>query len=1000
MPPKFDDVGDLTKPPKFDDVPRRQPGVIQQKTPIPRPVPELEPEEERVAAMSLGGFVKNVLDQAWDMGKGLVTGTAEGWKQILNTPAKTWGEILQNPSAVTEGTWDVAKKIGSVTFGSESDYAKHGVRVLYDKPLTPVLDAMTLLSLGGAGATRLGTAANSKRLIDIGAKMSEMPAKLGRKIFELPARAVGIDPASLSFLRKSEGKHKAIGETLKAELKAELEPALKKMPDAEKMALDKVLQEGASAEEIAALPDRVKAVLQTYDNFLVYREKRIIDRGIRTRQELDDVVAKKYAARKFGNIDDTSVAQAKAEIKAIEQAGGRKPVYTPAVYKNELTIEDLFDDLLFPTNVSKGKGGPSFLKAYKGGRGISDPTVYIGQSIDRFIEMESRLSFMDELMREGYIRPAREGDVALSHILPDGIGKKYIDYENRVKSLGAKKLRGDLGPDVAAEKIVYDDVVTRKYLGALKELAAKDATTASFLKWTFYRPSGPWRPILHTYDKVLNALKQGFTVYNPKWVTGNVMGDAILSTMAGHLGLEWRQVKKILGNLPPNLRPRVQSISRELADGPLTTRISDFMGSLAQNADDFARNGIWTREAARQVKAAAVSGSISQEALIKALREIGDSPSLISKIYNELQNLDEEVARALPGIAEQQNIVAKLGKLKVLTSAQRGQFVRAHLELLNARSFVRDRMIRAGELEKRIPELRRLQAISDQALQRANDFLGDYLGLGPIERGVFRRAVPFFPWAKAMTQLAFKLPFIAPKMTFLWNRYAQAMMTMVDDPELPDWLKGYIPAYIRENGDVVWVRLSGIMPFANMASSRFSDTEIPRLLAFWEANPFISVGMKAVGARNEFFWAGNVPTDEPVVSIGDGTIARFLPNGKIETVVPQDTLTHQLMGLFPVVQLIRQAVSEYDINKGPLMNPDGTYQYPVELWQRLLAMAGPKSMVKDPEKLKMIERRWSMKRVQDLRKQIRSASPERRQQILDILQDRSKGYYRKREANF
>lgn len=990
---------DNPRPIKFD-LPRRQPGVTVQKAPTPRPVPELTPEAGRVEPMSVGGFVENVLDQAWEMGKGLVTGTTEGWKKILSTPAETWGEILKNPGAITEGTWDVAKRIGSVTFGSESDYAKHGVRVLYDKPLTPILDAMTLLSLGGAGATRLGVAAKSQKLIDIGAKMTEMPAKLGRKLFELPARAIGVSPESLTFLRKSEGKHKAIGETLKAELKAELDPVLKKMPESDKILLDKVLQEGATVEEFAALPANVKATIQTYDNFLEYREGRLIKRGFRNRQELDDVVAKKYAARKWSNIDDAHVAQAKAEIKALGDAGGRKPVYTPAVFNNELTIEDLFDDLLFPTNVSKGKGGPSFLKPYKGGRGNSDPTVYITNSIDRFVEMESRLSFMDELMREGYIRPARSGDVALSHIMPDGIGKKYIDFENRVKSLGVKGLRGEKGVDAAMDAIFEGDAL-KKYIAPLKELAAKDATTASFLKWTFYQPSGPWRPLLRTYDKILNGLKQSFTVYNPKWVTGNVVGDAVLSVMAGHLGLEWRQVKKILASLPPNLRPRVKSISRELADGPLSTRISDFMGSLAQSADDFARNGIWTREVSRQLKAAGLKGAVSQDALIAALREVGESPGLISKLYNELQNLDEDVARAFPGISQHKAIVDKIASSgKPMTSAQRGQFVRSHTELLKARSYVRDRMTRAADIEKRIPGIQRLQEISDQALQRANDFLGDYLGLGPIERGVFRRIVPFYPWAKAMTQLAFKLPFIAPKMTFLWNRYAQAMMTMVDDPDLPDWLRGYIPAYIRENGDIAWVRLSGIMPFANMASSRFGDTKIPKLLAFWEANPFISVGMKMAGARNEFFWAGSVPTDEPVVSIGDGTIARFLPNGKIETVVPQDTLIHQLMGLFPVVQLMRQAVSEYDINKGPLMNPDGTYQYPVELWQRLLAMAGPKSMVKSPEKLKMMERRWTMNRIRDLKKQIRSASPERRQQILEILQDRSKGYYRKRESNF
>lgn len=987
--------------------------------PTPTPVATQEPLQPE--PMTPLGFTKNVLDQAWDIGKGLVTGTVAGYSKLIQTPLKTYGEILTHPKAIIDGVWDTVKNIANATFGSESDYAKHGVRVLYDKPLTPVLDAMTIISLGGAGTTRLGRLAGgvsragmtgeelakagelsaADRVVALGEKMSAIPGQIGRKVFEAPIRAVGLNPESLNFLRSTDAKQRALTDLERAGLKQELDPLLKqirKSPEMEQQ-LDRALTEIMTPEEFDALPQSVKQVREAWERIQSAREGYLTKNLGRTQEALDSVVAKKYSARKYGDISPENVAKAAEEIAAAKQAGLKTPLYTPALVDRSVSVADLLDELKYPSNIQKVGGGPSFLKPYKGGKGTLKPSEYIPKTIDEFLEVKRKINFNNELKAEGYLRPAKPGETPLSHVMPEGLGKKYLQYEPRAQAAELGNIRRTEGVDQAVASVL-NEADTAKYIKPITELAAKDSTVASYMKWSFYQAPGPWKAIIRGYDKLLGALKAGFTVYNPKWVTGNVVGDGILSAMASYYGLEWKTVEKIIDHLPANLRPGVRSLSRELAEGGTSNRIADFLSSISQNADNFSRNGIWTKEVAAKIKNSAISGAISQDALVEALKRIGDAPGLVTDIFNQIQNIDEALIRKVPSLRKAEATVERFRKSSATTEAEWREMVEAHKTLLQSRSAIRDKVIEAGELEKRIPELKQFQDISNHALRRANDFLGDYLGQGPIERSVFRRIVPFYPWVKAMTQLAFKLPFIAPKNTFLWNRYAQVMMDMVNDPDLPDKMKGYIPTHIRQNGDVIWLRLGGLMPLSNMASARWGDIEIPRILAFWEHNPVLSVILRGAGLRNEFFWAGHIPTDEPVVALNDGTVAQFTKDGRIETVIPQEGPVHQALGLFPAVQFMRQVISDYDINKGPSLNPDGSYQFPVEMWQRLLSITGAKTLIKNPDELKMIERKWTAKRIQELRQQLKYASPERREQILQILNDRAGGYYRTRAANF
>jgi hypothetical protein len=1002
---------------------------------------------------SVGGFAENVMGQLHEMAKGLVN--------ILPTAATASAKLYKYANDPFQGTdvgqellnsvWDTTKQVGSGIAGPDSDYAKTWEKykdrpvaerlaaIGYEKPLTPILDAMTLLSLGSGaigrtgklvgGVSRAGLAAEdvaklgqmstADRLATLGDQIAGIPGKIGKAVTEAPLRAVGINPESLKALRTYEGEAKAWGNQAKYDQGQRFNDVFKGFSQADKEALDKMAMEGTSAAELAANPRAAKA-LDEWKSFLAQREATLGENGraLLEPETMNDVIAKKYAKRMYGDITDQTLESARNAIKAMPEEF--RPVYTPAI--GEKAEHSILDLLLGKEEVIPPGSGTGFLKPYKGAaERISDPTVYMRKGAQQFLDLESRLKFLDNVVRDPKLtRLAQAGDKPIADLMPEGFYRKYLSDRVRAQGKGLAELATAAPAATVQEvqanlsKYLSDPVVT-KYVEGLKGVAAQNNTVGKYMKYAFMRQPEELSNFIKVYDKVMGLFKLTGTVASPRWHVANVVGDAVLSTMAGEYGLNWGLMRKAVSSMPPYLREGGKYVSMEIGNWEqrYLTKLSD----VTQAADDLARRGIWTNQVAARFKQAAASFASGEQTLEEFTKAVGKAHTELPTLQSSIQQIDEQIVRSskrlrtmdaeIDGLkkelaAEMDRNTVVGGRVGPADPAKRAEIASKIDALYEARqNMVADRrakLIQSGQLEQSLPQIQKYAEVSRQAIDRGNMFLGDYLSLGPVERSVFRRVVPFYAWTKAMAKLTFTLPFVAPKTTLFWHRWSMALTSMAGDRNLPDYMATYAPVgstMVNGKPALIWVDVTTVSHFGKYFQTRVGDMPIPKLLAFWRENPIIQTGYRLVGGRDEFYWAGRPQDGQVWVSAGDGTVKRFRPDGKIETVVPQAPVIKTLAHMFPAVQMEDQLTTPYDINKGPAMNPDGTYRFPKELWQRIVELFGPKTRVQSREEIIQNEQRNVQHTLRELQHMYQRASPDEREYIRGVFEDYQKGMFRR-----
>jgi hypothetical protein len=230
-----------------------------------------------------------------------------------------------------------------------------------------------------------------------------------------------------------------------------------------------------------------------------------------------------------------------------------------------------------------------------------------------------------------------------------------------------------------------------------------------------------------------------------------------------------------------------------------------------------------------------------------------------------------------------------------------------------------------------MPGLQEKAAIMRPAVERANAFFADYVGMGPIQQYVFRRLIPFFPFQKAMAMLAFKLPFIAPKATFLWNRYAEFMQGMTQDPDAPP---GYIPFGVGKDGKTFWVSTKGISPFGGLRMTRTFGVEHPGFVDFIEQNPIIVTVGKGKGLKD--LYSKTTPySGELITGVHNGAVYEYQKDGTIKKVIDEAPLVKTLAHFFPIVGTVERAIFPYQLTRTgfpeyfkPELNRAGEVKYP------------------------------------------------------------------------
>jgi len=523
--------------------------------PRPEPAPPVEPKLGKTPL----GFVENALDSSWRMLKGIAKGVfvdmpvanyqavRDIWKYKSALP-----DIVRPSVEYDEATktWVPARSMLAQQLGSTAravadslvePYRKHGWDIWYYDPAQPLMDAFTIATLGGGSVAKLGRLTGMAKLERTGKMIESIPSRIWEKSATGAFKAVGIDRA-----KRAEVLAMKSDEVAKARIESHLTKkampnALGKLDDAEKARLDKILVQGGTAAELSEFP-KVQAAWNEYRGWVKgTREKYIAESGLSAAGGFDEAVAKKYASEVFRSTKAEDVLRARQAIVELEV----KPVYTPAVLEHRVpwTIDDVLES---PAVIRTGK--VPFLERFTGGGGrIKDPGEYIGKSIDAFYRMKAKTDWVKriEARPEMVTGVARAGEIPVAQKLPSqGVFSKYFADEARVKAVLFRDLAKEHGVSKAVDMLRGDDF-TRRRFNAISGVVV-DPTISRILKMEFRDIGGVPGMIVHAYDKVLNLFKAAATKFNPKWYSGNVVGDAFLYLLAGGSLSDLRASSKII----------------------------------------------------------------------------------------------------------------------------------------------------------------------------------------------------------------------------------------------------------------------------------------------------------------------------------------------------------------------------------------------------------------------------------------------------------------------
>ena len=1038
-------------------LPRQDEPLTLPELPPQAPV-QVAPSEPPEQPKSVTGFIENFWEDAFETGKAIGQAIVFSWPtaikagyEILSDP-KGIASLFSSPEHLTHELKETGKAIVNAVI---EPYKKHGAAVVYYRPIGTLLDVLTLWDLGAgsiakvgklAGGTgkvaRAGRAASfADRTLDAGEALRKMPLSLAGKAADRIYGMVGIDRQARQKTIRYGAESEARGHVVAQDEDMPHTVAASKLKPAEHEIYDRFSEEGYSHADRAAYPQVAQAVEQFRPLAERLWKPVFTKYGLLNEATAHERLVKAAALSIYKEINAETTAAAEAHIADI----AFKPVYRPHIFeraKYGAEHADSFHDITV--------GKASRLEEFKGMPGfITDPAVWMPRAVRDFRQIEGRLRYIDQVMQDSTLVLRATLHKGYGEDIPTyGIYKKYFEnVEAKAQAVYLRDLGKRLGisPEAARQRALSDPAI----LAELKAVRGVEMnpTARRILQHQFYRPGGIIGPFLQKYDTLLNFFRFTATRLNPKWYLGQMVGDAILAVEAGATHGNIRRAASYADQAPYSLR----------AVGPLGEErlIGSWMGKfnektkLIDGVDQAAKMGIFDHKVAEELQRAGVLVFDSAEKTLQVIRETVVSQRELADLRVQTQQMTEAFAGRVPGIqaarerllsAQRDLAIAKAaasrpelaamtrvtpkGRVSVrvvspqATQARRaqaaeavteatGRVVAATGELEQLMAGVRGEMQALAIAEKRIPGLAEKAEFVARAEDYANLALSSYLFLGPLERQWMRRLVPFYSWIKAQTVLAFKIPFLRPKSQFMWNRYAAAMQSLVGDPELPDYMAPYFPVFARENGSTVWVRLAGgLIPQASLRTEAIGDIPVPNIVAFWKQNPFISLGFRAIGGRDEFS-ASVVPSGEPMVSMGDGSVSEFTEDGKLRKTIPQMPAISGLMHMFPQVQMIETLLAPYEVTQHdyigfpkPVLNYDGTYRYPRELWQQIVsALVIP---VKDRKREDIIaaERRRVFSALRQLQKQYRwTTDPERRRFIAEVFRDYQRGAYRRIEAS-
>jgi hypothetical protein len=323
--------------------------------------------------------------------------------------------------------------------------------------------------------------------------------------------------------------------------------------------------------------------------------------------------------------------------------------------------------------------------------------------------------------------------------------------------------------------------------------------------------------VLRVFDKGQGLWKMGVLPLNPRWLVNNVFGNSML--VGARVG------------------------AREALD-PQTWAM--------------------TREAIRNPDAVTVAVMKKGAADADLGRMLGDD-ALAAEQGGLLRRGGRKVVRGSYKLNEATDNFAHV-YLATAMKKERARFLDDLKKDLDDGAITQERFDRLAQPPEKMGRGGSKAYTDEQIIHESLKYAGDFRNLSKVERNVVRRALPFYPWMRHITKLAFSLPLDNPYRV-VWTLRLSDMFSG-DAEGTPDWLRGSIPL-----GGDNFLR-SSFNPYAGVVGEENPFASPTGLLQ--SSTPWLQI---PAGLYNERL--GRTPTTGPdgeTGFIGPKSAAGFLVN--------------------------------------------------------------------------------------------------------------------------
>jgi len=647
--------------------------------------------------------------------------------------------------------------------------------------------------------------------------------------------------------------------------------------------------------------------------------------------------------------------------------------------------------------------------------------------IHNFYTLRAKIKSMDRIInhlrKNGELRIVQNGLEAAEltkrgwSIVPTEIWKKYWDSWNR----GAAFIVDDIIRNGAGNAERTMEGVLKTILDNSADIVKAEAIMvpkyAANLMRELHSPPGP---IGRIYDKMQTYWKMAVTVGSPKYYAATLAGNVVLSLMFGVDPRAILHMSRYKGRWPHRLSSRSQSeaIVKDAAGRNFLTKAANTPGRIVSATDNLMVRKPGVAKLVRQDMKNMRSAASMVEDISDTIRGLSDqglfdlfigSVDEVAELISQRQATLERIAGVAKFERRAERISKKLDKkISILTERinsitreippsvleeiptgvkPRGRIAknvvkeRANLEqrlhsLEQKRGILLttaiDDIKAAQNIGSQIKKLEPFAESVNSAIRKMNQFAGEYDALHPFARRWFRRAVPFYVFAKAMATLAFRMPFMRPKTTFMWNRISKMYLDMWQDEELPSWIRHYMPMGTDKDGNIIFMRWTGLSPAESVRLGTWEgnlrgpgDIPIPSILDPVSQNPFLKLVFDQRGG-----WSRDtVQSGEYIVDFYRGEAYQY-DNGRIVRAIPQSDFLRTAFNMFPQVQWADMAMNSHVQSKrgwlfhdDPILDADGEPAYPIEFWDGISSIMVARKIRMTPEKLQEQKQRLEVRKL-------------------------------------